>query len=144
MCSSDPPAPDPNVGLAAQQNAEVAREVLAFNKQVYEEGKPRQAEYAKLVDEIVNQQMELGAKSAELSQDYTDYMKGTFRPIEQALADEAATAGDAADQEKLAGEAGVDVATSFEAGRGAQLRDMGRVGTNPNSGKLEIQERRGR
>lgn len=130
----DPPSADPAVGQAAKENAAVAREQLAFSKTVYEENKPRQAKMDALAEQVVNQQLDIGAKSAALSQDYTDYMKGTFRPIEQALADEASTAGDAADQEKLAGEAGVDVATSFEAGRGAQLRDMQRVGTNPNSG----------
>lgn len=133
-CSDAPPPPDPAIGQAAVENAEVAREVLAFNKQVYEEGKPRQAEYAKLVDKIVTQQMDLGEKSAALSQDYADYMKGTFRPIEQALADEAAEAGGLEDQETLAAEAGVDVSTNFEASRAAQLRDMSRVGANPNSG----------
>ena len=130
----DPPSADPAVGQAAKENAAVAREQLAFSKTVYEENKPRQAKMDALAEQVVNQQLDIGAKSAALSQDYTDYMKGTFRPIEQALAGEAATAGGAADQEKLAGEAGVDVATSFEAGRGAQLRDMQRVGVNPNSG----------
>lgn len=130
----DPPSADPAVGQAAKENAAVAQEQLAFNKQVYEEGKPRQAEMDALAEQVVNQQLDIGAKSAALSQDYTDYMKGTFRPIEQALAGEAATAGGAADQEKLAGEAGVDVSTNFEASRAAQLRDMSRVGVNPNSG----------
>lgn len=132
--SPSPPEPDPAIGRAAEQNAEIGREALEFSRQVYEESKPRYEKYAELVDKVVTQQLDLGAKSAELSQDYTDYMKGTFRPIEQALADEAATAGGAADQERLAGEAGVDVSTAFEAGREAQKRDLGRVGVNPNSG----------
>lgn len=130
----DPPSADPAVGQAAKENAAVAREQLAFSKTVYEENKPRQAKMDALAEQVVNQQLELGAQSAELSQDYTDYMKGTFRPIEQALAGESATAGGVADQERLAGQAGVDVSTNFEAGREAQKRDLGRVGTNPNSG----------
>lgn len=132
--SPSPPTPDPAIGQAAAANAEIGKEALAFSKQVYEEGKPRQAKYAELVDKVVNQQLTQSDTNAALAQDYTDYMKGTFRPIEKALADEAATAGGTADQERLAGQAGTDVAKAFEAGRGAQVRDLQRVGVNPNSG----------
>jgi hypothetical protein len=132
--SPSPPPPDPAIGQAAAANAEVGREALAFSRQVYEESKPRYEKYSELVDKVVSQQLEIGDQSAALSKDYADYMKGTFRPIEQALADEAAEAGGLEDQEALAAEAGVDVSTNFEASRAAQLRDMSRVGANPNSG----------
>lgn len=132
--SPSPPPPDPAIGEAAKQNAEIGKEALAFSKQQYEESKPRYEKYAQLVDQVVTQQLKIGDQSAALSQDYADYMKGTFRPIEQALAEEAAQAGGVADQEKRASEAGVDVSTSFEAGREAQKRDLQRVGVNPNSG----------
>lgn len=132
--SPSPPEPDPAIGRAAEQNAEIGREALAFSNKMYEESKPRQAKYAELVDKVVTQQLQIGDQSAALSKDYADYMKGTFRPIEQALAEEAATAGGMADQERRASEAGVDVSTSFEAGREAQKRDLQRIGVNPNSG----------
>lgn len=132
--SPSPPQPDPAIGQAAAANAEVGREALAFSKQVYEESKPRQAKYAELVDKVVTQQLQIGDQSAALSKDYADYMKGTFRPIEQALAEEAATAGGITDQERRASEAGVDVSTSFEGAREAQKRDLQRIGVNPNSG----------
>jgi len=136
MCcdSPSPPAPDPNIGLAAQQNAEVAKELLAFNKQVYEGNKPRQAALDELAKKVVNQQLGQSEQNAALAQDYADYMKGTFRPIEKSLAAVAETAGGAADQERLAAEAGADVSQAFEAGRGAQTRDLARMGLNPNSG----------
>jgi len=132
--SPDPPAPDPAIGRAAEQNAEIGREALAFSKQVYEESKPRYEKYAELIDKVVTQQLDIGEQSAALSKDYADYMKGTFRPIEQAMAEEAAQAGGATDQERMASQAGVDIATSFEGARAAQQRDLQRVGVNPASG----------
>jgi len=84
--SAPAPAPDPAIGKAAEANAEVAREALAFNKLVYEEGKPRQERIDALADRLVNSQVQLAEKNAALADDYTNYMKGTFRPIEESLA----------------------------------------------------------
>lgn len=140
MCCSSPspPAPDPNIGIAAQQNAEVAREALAFNRQVYEESKPRQAKIDALAETLVGQQVSIASKNQALADDYDAYMKGTFRPVERQLVDEAELAGSKADQdaraEEAAAEAGADVSQSFEAGRGAQARDLARMGINPASG----------
>lgn len=128
------PGADPNVGAAAQANAAISKEALDFNKQVYEENKPRQAmidEYGKKVADASLASMD---SSTALAKDYADYMKGTFRPVEGAIVGEAMkdTAGE---QEQAATDAGAGVDTQFDAQRANTARGMASLGINPNSGK---------
>lgn len=128
------PGADPNVGAAAQANAAVSKDALDFNKQVYEENKPRQAmidEYGKKVADASLASMD---SSTALAKDYADYMKGTFRPVEGAIVDEAMkdTTGE---QEQAATDAGAGVDTQFDAQRANTARGMASLGINPNSGK---------
>lgn len=128
------PGADPNIGAAAQANAAVSKDALDFNKQVYEENKPRQAmidEYGKKVADASLASMD---SSTALAKDYADYMKGTFRPVEGAIVDEAMkdTTGE---QEQAATDAGAGVDTQFDAQRANTARGMASLGINPNSGK---------
>lgn len=136
MCSSTPsaPAPDPAIGVAAQANAEVGREALAFNKQVYEDNKPRQALTDEYSIKAADASLASMDSSTALAKDYADYMKGTFRPVEGAIVDEAMkdTTGE---QEQAATDAGAGVDQQFDAQRANTARGMASLGINPNSGK---------
>jgi hypothetical protein len=136
MCSSTPsaPAPDPAIGVAAQANAEVGREALAFNKQVYEDNKPRQALTDEYSIKAADASLASMDSSTALAKDYADYMKGTFRPVEGAIVGEAMkdTTGE---QEQAATDAGAGVDTQFNAQRENTARGMASLGINPNSGK---------
>jgi hypothetical protein len=87
MCcnSPEPPKPDPALGQAAAANADIGRDSLAFNKQVYEEGKPRREAMDSLVQQIAGQQLSSANENQALSRDYANYMKTNFRPVEEGL-----------------------------------------------------------
>lgn len=132
MGGGDTPPPDPRMGAAAEQNAEVGREALAFNRQVYEENKPRQAAMDALSNQVIEQYMATQEKSSAQADDYMSYMKTTFRPLEQSLADEAKNFDTDAKREELAARAGADVEQAAGAADANARRDAARFGINPS------------
>lgn len=128
----DPPQPDPNIGAAARENAQLGRESLEFSKKVYEEGKPRQATLDALVDQVVKQQLRVTDKAEAASDDYINYMKTTFRPVEESLAKEAMEFDTEAKRGELAGKAGADVEQAAARSDAAARRDAARYGVNPS------------
>ena len=128
------PGPDPGIGRAANANAEVARESLAFDKQKYAENQPRQKRIDDLGQQVVASQLKSQDQAGALAEDYANYMKGTFRPVEGAIVADAMK-DDVSRQEQAASEAGAGVATQFETGRANTARTMASMGINPNSGR---------
>lgn len=133
--SPSAPAPDPNIGVAAQQNAEVAKDALAFNKQVYEENKPRQAESDLIAKKVVGQQLESGAQNLAQAQDQWARFKTLFAPVEEQMVKDATTIDTPTEQERAAGEAGAQVEKSYQNVEGQQARNLASMGINPNSGR---------
>ena len=134
LSADAPPGPDPAIGEAAKQNAALSKEQLAFNKQVHEEGKPRQAMIDELTGKVVNSQLASQDASTALAADYANYMKGTFRPVEGSLVSEAMK-DPAAEAELAAAEAGAGVDQQFGVARQNKAREMASMGINPNSGR---------
>ena len=134
VCSidMDSPDPDPAIGQAAQQNAEIGREALAFSKEQHASALARQGKLDALIDQVVQQQLRIGGKSEAASDDYINYMKSTFRPIEQSLAKEAMEFDTDAKRAELAGKAGADVEQAAGASDAAARRDAARYGVNPS------------
>jgi hypothetical protein len=93
---------------------------------------------------IIEAQTGLMRQSIEQGDDYYDYMKGTFRPIEQELADEAATGRSRYDTnvdvraniEREASRAGADVQSALAGAQAQSARAMSSMGVNPNSGRF--------
>lgn len=136
-CSDTPqaPAPDPNVGLASKEMAQVARDQLQWNKDQYNEQKPYLLDAYNLSKQVTQQQMDLAGKSAAQADDYNAYMKGTFRPVEQSLVDQSMVSPDAAMNE-AAMRSHADNTAAFGNQRLQQLRQMASMGVNPNSGRF--------
>ncbi len=133
---SSAPPPDPLVGQAAAANSEIARDALDFNKQVYEESKPRNQMYDELVKGIVGSQVEGMTKSQALADDYADYLKNTFRPVEQKIVADAEAYDTPERREQAAGEAVGDVRSQFGVQRGVTERNLTRSGVDPSSGRM--------
>jgi hypothetical protein len=129
--SPKPPAADPAVGQAAQQNAAVAKEALDFQKQVYQEGKPRQAELDALTDEVIKAHLGTMEKQGAQADDFYNYMKTTFRPVEQQLAADAMAFDTEGRRSELAAQAGADVEQAAAVSDAAARRDAARYGVNP-------------
>lgn len=134
MCAD---APDTSgMNKAAEANAEVAREALAWYKQAYQEQAPlREAAAAKAM-EISDAQLGSMRQNDAISKDYWDYQQSTFRPMERAIVESAQTYDTETRREQKAGEAIADVQQQIDASQGQQTRQLARMGVNPNDGKF--------
>lgn len=128
------PAPDPNIGIAAQQNAEVARESLAFNKQVYEEGKPRQARMDALSEKVIQDQLDVSAQNKAQAEAQWARFQQYFVPVEDQMVKDAMTYDSPQEQERMAGQAAADVENAYAQSGEQQKRRLASMGINPNSG----------
>lgn len=129
----DAPGPDPNIGIAARENAALAREMagvareeLAFNRQKYEENAP-------LMQEAANLSIESQRKNVDRADEQWKRYQDIFAPVEEQMAQEAMAFGSKADQEAEATAARAGVARSMEGQRGQLQREMARMGVNPGS-----------
>lgn len=93
---------------------------------------------------IIEAQTGLMNQSILQGDDYYNYMKGTFRPIEQDLADEAATGRSRYDTnvdvranvEREASRAVADTQSALAGSQAQNARAMASMGVNPNSGRF--------
>lgn len=131
-------APDPNPGMLASAEAaktaadaqkEIAKEQLDFYKRQYEDLKP-------VLTQVLQGQVTTQEEAMRQAKEYEDYMKGTFRPLEQKLTDEAMQYNTEAEREKLARGAVADTASSFANMREQAQRQSRASGVNPNSGRF--------
>lgn len=118
---SSPPPPDYS-GLE-----KVAQQQLDFSKGQYAEMKPFVTRLATTMADSQQQQM-------AQAQDYYDYAKGTFRPVEQGLVKQAQEFDTEAYRQQLAARAMADAAQAFKTSQGAVTRDLARRGVSPGSG----------
>ena len=128
MCG-DAPSPDPLIGKAAQMNAEVAREALAFYKDIYARDlSPMQKENQDLSRELIKTATESQKKQTEFADDQNEYYKETFRPAEKQMVKDAMEYDSGANIDKRAGMAAANVNQQFSNAAGQQSRLMGRYG----------------
>lgn len=134
MCSDAPDMSGAN--RAAEANADIGRESLAFYKQVYAEQAPERAKAAALNEQVSSAQLASMKQNDAISKDYWDYQKGTFRPMEEKIVADAQNYDTTARREDKAGQAVADVGMQVEVARQVNNRQMQRAGVNPNSGKM--------
>lgn len=131
-------APDPNPGMqanaaateaAAKIQQETAREYLAFEKQQYEENKG-------LAQDVVKAQLDIMRSNQTRADEYANYERETFRPLEKQLIADAQAYNEDAMRERLASQAMADVNAAYANAREQTVRQMARFGINPNSGRF--------
>lgn len=131
-------APDPNPGLIASAEASkvtaaaqerIAREQLEFYKKQYEEFKPS-------LQRVLAAEMDIMSANKQRADEYAEYEKGTFRPVEQELVDKARRYNTESKREELARTASADVAQAFDVARDQQNRQLAAAGIRPNSGRF--------
>lgn len=131
-------APDPNPGMVASAEAaaktaeaqkEIAKNTLDFYKQQYADMKP-------ILTEVLQGQVDTQREAMRQASEYEDYMKKTFRPLEERLAQEAGIYDTEAGRERLARQAAGDLATSFQSMREQGNRQARSMGLRPSSGRF--------
>ena len=129
-------APDTSgMNAAAEANAKISKEALDFYRQVYAEQAPQRDAAAKIAMDVANQQLASSKLNDTISQDYWNYQKDTYRPLEQGIVADAQAYDTPAKREAAASEAVADVGMQAQAARQAQARQQQRMGVNPSSGK---------
>lgn len=141
MGSKAPDPPDYSELAAASNNAaeyshQQAMRQQAFAEQQYQDMRP-------LFDQIVNDQMltsesQRGAMDQQMvqAQDYYDYQKGVFRPMEERMAADAQSFNSDAYREELARQAKASAEIAFGNQEDARMRQNASMGINPNSGRM--------
>lgn len=133
MCSSAPDTSGMNAAALAQ--VDMSKEQLAWAKEIYGETAPDRAAAVKRANAVSDAQMTALNKQTALTDDYANYNKTTFRPLEQGIVRDADTFDSQANQDKAAGLALADVNQGFSSARDQNSRALSRMGVNPSSGR---------
>lgn len=129
-------APDNSgVNAAAVANAQLSKESLDWYKQIYAESAPDRAKAAALNEKVSGAQLDALNTNTALANDYANYAKTTFRPMEQAIVADAASFDTAGKTTEAVGKAQADVNAGFSSAQAQQQRAMSRMGVNPSSGR---------
>lgn len=142
------PKPDKNIGIAAREQAAlgremagIARESLDFTKQQYTDQMAEYERLAPIFERLAQGQITSTELVNKLTQQSADDYNTIYRPIEQRVAADAATAGSEAEQEAAAGRAGIDVQRQLDIQRGVGERSMASMGVNPNAPRFQSASR---
>lgn len=160
MGKSSAPKPDPNIGMASREQAELGKEWLEFSRQQYADLKP-------LIEEATQVQLEQMRDANMRSSDQWKQYESTYRPMENLSALNALGAQNMTDQQitelmqqkglgqsevdavlasreasriaetEAGGQARADVMQSADLQRQMQERQMASMGVNPNSGRFQ-------
>lgn len=130
-------APDTSgINDAARTNAEIAKEALDWYKQQYADSAPQRELAAKTANDVAQQQLATSKQNDAISNDYWNYQKNTFRPLEAWIAADAQNYDTTARSEQAASKAMADMESQFGNEQAQQQRAMTRMGVNPNSGRF--------
>lgn len=134
MGKSNPPPPDYTPlaeasAEAARIQAGLGREQLQFAREQYDRAAP-------ILEGIANQQMAAQSDQMAQARDYYDYMRDTYRPVEQGLVQDAQRFNTEAYRNQMASQAAADTGRAFGVQQAANQRAMRSMGVNPNSGNF--------
>lgn len=134
MCSPDIPDPGPAQIEAIQSQERLSNRALNLQDRVLNYMMDRQGNVDALQRETSQRQLAIAEQNAAIGQDYYDYSKQVFRPVEQSLVAQAMRESTPEFYDRYAQEAAARI-ESAQAGEQAQFeREMSSMGVNPNSG----------
>lgn len=129
-------APDTSgMNAAAVANASLSKEALDWYKQIYADTAPDRTKAAAMNEKVSNAQLEALNTNTALSNDYANYAKTTFRPMEQAIVADAQAFNTPERVNQAVDKAQADVNAGFSNAQSQNQRAMSRMGINPSSGR---------
>lgn len=135
--SPSPPDYSP-LANASKESAEImanlGREQLAESKRQYDSN-------SAVAKQVVDAQLGIMRDTNEQGQDYYDYMKGTFRPVEEGLVKDAVDFSTAGAREQFSRDAVADLERAQSGEQAQSERAMASMGVNPNSGRFAGMQR---
>lgn len=133
---SKAPAPDPNIGIAASQQAKIAGEWLDFSKSAYADMSKRQEGIDALTKQVTDQQLNTQNQANSWAAEDRSRYKSIFQPMEDQYVQDAKDWDSADRQNKLGAEAKADVLGNAAQQRAASQRNMTAMGVDPSSGRF--------
>jgi hypothetical protein len=126
MCTD---APDTSgVNQAARENAQVAQEALDWFKSEAARTQGQRDQTVAMQNAVAQAQLDAMRAQTELAQDYANYNRETFRPLEQRIVEDAQNYDTPGRQQAAADQATADVRSATTRAMGAQSRNLGRMG----------------
>ena len=130
-------APDTSrADATAERLAGLSEEQLAWAKELWAETAPERAAASARAGAVSDAQLEGMRVATNQAQDYSNYERTTFRPLERQIVAEAQGFDSEANQSAAAGRATGDVRAAFDAQRDIAVRDATRMGFNPSDGNV--------
>ncbi|SFN73129.1 hypothetical protein [Nitrosospira briensis] len=137
MCSSKPPKPDPLIGQAAKQNADIGQQQLDVAKQQLEWEKDRARVQDPLIQKVIDRQIASGEANAARAESQWQIYRDLFAPVEERMVKDANEFDSPERKDRMAAEAGGTVARGYQGALESNQRAMARMGVNPNSGRFQ-------
>jgi hypothetical protein len=134
--SAPAPAPDPQIGQAAQANVELGKEWLGFAKEQFAEGNVRQAATDELNTKVINQQLAAQEEANAWAREDRTRTKTVFQPLEDAFVDTAKNFDTPEKQAAAAAQAKADIMAGANTTNQANQRTMASMGISPTSGRF--------
>jgi hypothetical protein len=131
-------APNPNPGLIKQaesaervgmRSLDLQEDYMNWSKGFYDDLRP-------YMEKLAQQQYDISESNRMRADEYADYERNTFRPLEQDLVRQAAEFNTDAKREELARTASADVSQAFGVARQQNDRDLMARGLSPDSGRF--------
>lgn len=122
-------------GQALDAQERIADKQLAYAEKTDAATAIRLAKADALTEKVTNKQLESMDQSMALAKDYDEYNKGTYRPLEQSIVEDAKNYDTPLEQERAAGVASAAVKQNMAQATEANARTQARMGVNPNSGR---------
>jgi len=132
LCGSSPDTSGMNA--AALANSQVAKEALDWYKQAYADQAPLRQQATGKALAVSDAQLASMKQNDTISNDYWNYQKDTFRPLEGKIISDAQSFDSPERESQNAAKAAADVQKAFDNSQGQMQRSLERRGINPSSG----------
>lgn len=130
------PAPDPQIGQAALENAQTGQDWLSFAKQAYGTQTQRQQPIDALSQQVTQQALNAATQQQGWATEAHNRQVNTFQPLQDQYIQQATSYDTPAKEQEAAATAKADVTANAAAQQAAADRQMTAMGVTPNSGRF--------
>ena len=128
--------PPPDYGPLIEMYRDLGGQYMAQADRQYALERQRYDETAPYAQRIMQGQIDAGELAYKQAREADSFTQNTLRPMQRQIIDQADDFNTDAERERLAGLAGADVEQAIAGQRGSAMRQLERMGVNPNSGRF--------
>lgn len=135
MQGGDPPPPDPNIGIAANKQADTAAAQLKIAEDELKYRREKDTQWAPFYEKLANQQFDTSAKAEERADSMWKQYTDTFQPIEGRVAADATNWDSAGGIADARADAIGTTNSAFDQAGAITERNLARSGVSASSGR---------